>query len=100
MQKKSYRSLLALLFIAVMQWTFGQSKEAFFNKTDAFLQAHISNGRVAYAQIKANPADLNELLALAQEIRVSSDDASLRRAAHGLPASDWHPSHVWSRHSR
>ena len=80
MQKKSYRSLLALLFIAVMQWTFGQSTDTFFNKADAFLQAHISNGRVAYAEIKANPADLNELLALAQEIRVSSDDAATYQA--------------------
>lgn len=80
MQKKPYRSFLALLFIALMQWSFGQSTETFFNKTDAFLQSHVANGRVAYAEIQANPADLNELLALAMEIRVSSEDAATYQA--------------------
>jgi hypothetical protein len=80
MQKKSYRSFLAFMFIAVMQWSFGQSTKTFFSKADSFFKAHINNGRVAYANIKANPSDLNELLALAKDIRVSSDDTTTYQA--------------------
>ena len=80
MQKKSFKSLLAFLFIAVMQWGFGQSTAVFFIKSNAFFQEHITNGRVAYAEIKANPEDLNELMALAKAIRVSSDDAATYQA--------------------
>ena len=77
---KPNKGLLAILFLAVLQYAFGQPTDEFFKKADSFFQAYVKDGRVAYADIKAQPADLNELLALAKSIRVSSDDAATYQA--------------------
>ena len=67
-------TLIITLFVATV--SFGQSPATFINKSDAFFKAHVTNGRVNYKAIKNDPAALNELLALAKDVRVSKGDAS------------------------
>ncbi len=52
-----------------------QSLNTFYNKTDAFLKANVSNGKVAYSKIHANPSELEEILNIAKTITVSKNDA-------------------------
>lgn len=46
----------------VAQLSFAQINSSFFTKADTFFKEHVSNGLVNYANIKANPSSLNELL--------------------------------------
>ena len=68
------------MFLAMAQFGFGQGTSEFFTKADAFFNTYVSNGRVAYKEIKANPSSLNELMTLAKEIRVSKSDAKTYQA--------------------
>ena len=74
------KSLLAILFIAVLQWTFGQSTSEFFEKADGFFSTHVSDGRVNYKAIKADPSTLDALLNQAASLEVSSSEASTYQA--------------------
>ena len=49
---------------------------SFFNKTDAFLKANVSNGKVAYSKIYSNQNELNNILGIAEGISVSKNDAN------------------------
>jgi len=62
-----------ILFIAsfISQITLAQLPASFFSKADAFFKKNISNGRVNYTAIKANPKALNELLKIAETASVS-----------------------------
>lgn len=55
--------------------THAQGLDTFFNKADAFFKANVSNGRVAYDNIHKDPAQLNEVLKIAEGISVTKDDA-------------------------
>ncbi|WP_276169151.1 DUF547 domain-containing protein [Zobellia alginiliquefaciens] len=66
-----YLILAAVLSLITISATFGQSTADFFTKADAFFKTHITDGRVNYAAIKTNPAELNELLEAAKNIQVS-----------------------------
>lgn len=77
---KANKTLIALMFLAITQFGFGQGTSEFFSKADDFFSTYVSNGRVAYKEIKANPSSLNELVAMAQEIRVSKSDAKTYQA--------------------
>ena len=72
---KPNKGLLAILFLALIQYTFGQSTDLFFSKADAFLKEHVKEGRVAYAAVKSSPEALDELLGMAAQIRISKEDA-------------------------
>ena len=52
-----------------------QSTSEFLSKTDAFLKAHVKDGRVDYKTIKENPAELNAIVEMAKGISVSKDNA-------------------------
>jgi hypothetical protein len=52
-----------------------QSLSTFYSKTDAFLKANVSNGKVAYSKIHDNPSELDEILNIAKTITVSKNDA-------------------------
>lgn len=62
--------------------TFGiaQNIDTFFTKADTFFGKHVTNGKVNYKAIKANPEGLNELVELAKEITVSKSDAKTYQA--------------------
>ncbi len=49
-----------------------QSTSEFFTKSDAFLSKYVSQGKVDYKGIKANVAELNELLEIAKNISVTT----------------------------
>lgn len=66
------------LLIAVLLITatgMAQDIESFFSKTDAFLQANVANGKVAYSKIYENQEALSELMRIADKISVSESDA-------------------------
>lgn len=68
---KKIATLIALFFISI---SFAQSADTFINKADTFFKTYIKNGRVDYQTIKNNPTTLNELVALAKDVRVSKGD--------------------------
>lgn len=72
------KSILAIgiLFLSITFSINAQSTSEFFSKTDAFLSAHVKNGRVDYATIKSDPADLNALVEMAKGISISRDSAN------------------------
>lgn len=47
-----------------------QTSERFFDKADAFFKTHVRGGRVDYRTIKADGAELNELLQMADDLRI------------------------------
>lgn len=71
--KKSIIVVITLLFAST---TIAQSTTDFFSKADTFFNTYVSNGRVDYKAIKGNPASLNELVEMAQNITVSKDNAN------------------------
>ncbi|NER18180.1 DUF547 domain-containing protein [Spongiivirga citrea] len=74
--------LYKLLIIGMLVSTTGiaQNTDAFFTKADTFFGKHVTNGKVNYKAIKADPADLNELVELAKGITVSKSDAKTYQA--------------------
>ena len=77
---KTYKTLIAVLLLAFVQFGFSQGTSEFFSKADTFFNTYVANGRVAYKEIKANPASLEELLKLAKDIRVTKSDAKTYQA--------------------
>jgi len=47
---------------------YAQNTADFFSKSEVFFKTYVKNGRVAYSEIKGNPAALNELVELAKNI--------------------------------
>lgn len=68
-------NLVLFFFLAATITIQAQNTTDFFSKADVFLKAHVKNGRVDYAAIKANPADLNALVEDAKKISVSQKNA-------------------------
>lgn len=72
---KKYKLMkrITLLFALILSATLvAQSPEAFISKANDFFKTTVNNGRVDYATIKNNPAQLEELIALGKEVRVST----------------------------
>ena len=69
------KKILFLLLITSAHITFAQASDDFFNKADAFFQTYVTNGKVKYAEIKANPTTLDELTTIITNTKVSSSDA-------------------------
>ncbi|MEC3906811.1 DUF547 domain-containing protein [Tamlana sp. 2201CG12-4] len=57
-----------------------QDIDAFFSKTDAFFQEHVSDGKVAYSKIHNNQEKLNAILKLAKNISISKADSNAYQA--------------------
>lgn len=53
-----------------------QNLEAFFKQSDAFFKANVANGKVGYANIKKDTKALEEVLKIAEGIKVSKSDAN------------------------
>ena len=67
--------IISFLFVSTTSYLNAQGISDFFAKTDAFLKAHVDNGRVDYKTIKADPAELDAILAMARDISVSKENA-------------------------
>ena len=65
---------IIILFITAI--SLGQNPTTFINKANDFFNSNVTNGRVNYKGIKNDPAALNELLALAKDVRVTKGDAT------------------------
>ncbi|MEM7483620.1 MAG: DUF547 domain-containing protein [Bacteroidota bacterium] len=77
---KSRIALHTLFMITTVYLGFAQTTASFFEKTDAFFNTNVKNGKVAYQDIKANPSDLNELITIAETISISKSDANTYQA--------------------
>ncbi|MBS9462022.1 DUF547 domain-containing protein [Flagellimonas sp. 389] len=77
---KSRIALQAFFMITMVHLGFAQTTDSFFEKTNMFLNTYVKDGKVAYAAIKSNAADLNELVAMAESISVSKSDANTYQA--------------------
>ncbi|CAM3463582.1 DUF547 domain-containing protein [Zobellia roscoffensis] len=75
-QIMKYSIMVLFLSMATMTATFGQSTADFFTKADAFFKTNVTDGRVNYSAVKANPGDLNELLEAAKNITVTEANAN------------------------
>lgn len=71
-----------LIFLMAFSATslFSQDDHSFFEKTDSFLKATVSNGNVDYDAIHSNPKQLNDLMTLAESISVSKNDKNTYQA--------------------
>ncbi len=69
---KSY-TIFAALLISI--GSFAQDLNSFFSKTNAFLETHVSNGRVDYKAIHEDSSTLDEILNIAEDLTVRVSDA-------------------------
>lgn len=74
------KTLTAVALIIFVGQSWAQDTSGFFSKSDAFFNTYVSNGRVAYSKIKANPDGLNELVEMAKAINISKSDAKTYQA--------------------
>ena len=71
---------VTVILFTVIQWGVAQEVNTFFAKADTFFENNVTNGRVAYKKISSNTSDLDELLKLAKEIRISKTDEKTYKA--------------------
>ncbi|WP_339707001.1 DUF547 domain-containing protein [uncultured Kriegella sp.] len=64
------------VFFLVLSLGHSQTTTDFFNKTDAFLQKFVKDGRVGYKAIKDDTSALDELLTMAEAISVSTENSN------------------------
>ena len=69
-----------MLFVFFISKVGAQNVETFFEKANSFFNSHVENGKVAYAKIKSNQKDLDELMDLANKISVSEKNAKAYQA--------------------
>lgn len=70
-----HRFLPNVFLLLITGQLMAQNSDLFFKKSDTFFKSTVENGKVAYATIHDNPAELNELMKLAKDISVSKEDA-------------------------
>jgi hypothetical protein len=74
------KQITVLLILVSGFLGFSQDAQTFFNKTNTFLEANVSNGKVAYSSIHNNQKELNDILSLAKGISISKNDAKVYQA--------------------
>ncbi len=72
--------LKIIIIVLSFNMGFSQAPDTFFTKADAFFKANVANGKVNYAGIHKNQDKLNELLSLANTVRISKSDAKKYQA--------------------
>jgi len=80
MRKQFLKGVFLLFSLAIFTSVSSQDLSVFLDKTDAFLQENLIEGKVAYKKIKESPNQLNELLALASTIEVQKTNSNQYRA--------------------
>lgn len=78
--KNFIKGLSLLLCLLSFNNASSQDISLFFEKTTIFFEENVSEGKVAYKNIKSSPGQLNELLALASTIEVQKTDSNEYRA--------------------
>ncbi len=68
-------AIIIIVFLGSLSIS-AQNLNSFIEKADSFFKANVSNGKVAYSNIKSDTAALEEVLKLAEGISVSKDDAA------------------------
>ncbi|MFS4454763.1 DUF547 domain-containing protein [Maribacter sp. 2304DJ31-5] len=74
------KKAITLIFLTSLVFVQAQNTQEYFLKADRFFKANVTNGRVAYTDIKADPAPLHELLKKAKDITVSTSDENTYQA--------------------
>jgi len=70
-------TILVIVFLLANSVTaFAQSTEVFFKESNTFFKTYVSNGKVDYKTIVANPEQLNNLLSQAEGVSVSEKNAA------------------------
>lgn len=72
--------IISLTFILAFQLSIGQTLDAFFIKTDAFLKIHVSNKKVDYDAIKKDPTTLNGLIKTTAEMNLAKESDQNKKA--------------------
>lgn len=55
---------------------FSQDLNSFLDQANTFFKTYVANGKVAYSKIHSNPNALNEVLKIAETVRVSKSNAN------------------------
>lgn len=74
------KKYIAILFLAFTTFLNAQNLNSFLSKTDDFLKANVSNGKVDYQKIKTDAASLNELVETISKMDVSKENANAQKA--------------------
>lgn len=70
------KKIVVLIVIVIVGFSAkAQNLDAFFKQSDAFFNANVTNGKVAYNAIKKDETALNEVLKTAEGISVSKSDS-------------------------
>lgn len=69
------KKIFLLLFIISFQISFSQANNDFFEKANTFFETYVTQGKVKYADIKASPATLNDLVTIIANTKVNASDA-------------------------
>jgi len=72
--------IITLIVLCVTTFGFAQNIDAFFEDTNAFLEAHVKNGRVNYKAIQKSPAQLEKILTSTNSIKIDKSDAATYQA--------------------
>ena len=66
--------LFGLFYFVFLSFANAQNVSGFIEKSDTFFKNYVTDGKVAYADIKAHTASLDELLEMAKGITVSKEN--------------------------
>lgn len=79
-EMKKTITLTAFALLLFFQNSIAQTTSDYFSKANTLLSTYVKNGRVDYKALKKNPSSLNELVGLAENIKVSKADAKTYQA--------------------
>ena len=74
------KNLFIVCLLVISTLSCAQNTDTFFTKADAFFSKHVENGRVDYKAIKSDPAQLEELIKMSNDISVATSDAKSYQA--------------------
>lgn len=74
------KATVKIFFLLSMVFGHGQDEHAFFSKADIFFNTYVDKGRVDYKSIVEDRSELDVLLTLANEMRVSRENETTYQA--------------------
>lgn len=77
--KMNFKRIVFLFFLGCISVQ-AQTLNTYFSAADSFFQTYVDNGKVNYKAIQENPVQLNVLVAMAKEIRVSVKEPDIYKA--------------------
>ncbi len=70
----------AIIVVFIVPSMIAQNTNTFFEKTDTFLKAYVSNGSVNYKAIHNSPESLDEIFQIAKKVDVAKEDKEVYQA--------------------